>query len=419
MEIARHSDKIILSLILCLAILFLSVVAPLQNANAIAVIDDAIVGIIIVALAAIGITFVTTGAFSSSTEYVRSLMDEFATSQNTTVYEQLRSAQVGTNKLGQLLLNNRFVVYISTFAEWLKLKFNLTNNSDLEVVSAGASINGLTTYETPFQFQYNNQSYEIYTTNVPSFALVQYQSTTTRMVVIVSTYEFTTTTLIRVQSNGQVYTSTFERNSGNKINSASGEVYYWDSTAAVRNDMGYPSNFPFDPSYPAQEWKDALAGTGSIVTNPDSISIVTGTIEIPLDDDNYTDGDGAVIDLDAPWGTAYDDITDDVIPEAFSESEVGTASIEYVQEEEVTEQVEETQETTNLPAGTIPYGPDQLPEFNLPTIWHYVAQWIADASVAMASVISVMTMLPNPYVNLFYATICLVIIFGLIKGLAK
>lgn len=418
-RIAGHYDKIILTLIMCLAVLFMATFTPFsQSAKAVAVVDDAIIAIIIAGLAAVGITFVTTGGFDTLTEYVGSLFDDFATDQGQSASSLLSGCQSGSDKLGRILLNNTFVQLISLFGSWLITHLNLSDNSSITLQAAGTSIDGYTSYELPITFQpigsYERDDFSNYVNT--AYAVIGYPSNNrSRWQILFWNIEpFTIRRVVTYRNNNGTDTSDLSSNL-----SASGIYYILISSTSggyTQQSWGgeYITNAELNTLY-----NSLVTGNAEIETSDVGISVSTGTIVLPEDDENYTDGDGAIIDLDAAWGMTYQDILDDVIPDDFSDSKEGTSSIEYVAEEEVAEAVESTSEITNLPAGTIPFAPGVLPEISLQSIWHYVAQWIADTAIAAGTLMAVVIQFPSPIVNLFYATVCLAIIFGLIKGFAK
>lgn len=415
-RIAGHYDKIILTLVLCLAILFLSTLSPFaQNTNAVGVIAPALIAIVIAGLAAVGITFVTTGSFNSLNDYVESLLEEFATSQNKTSLDLFSGCQSGSNKLGQLLINNRFVQLISTFASWLTAKFSLANNSEYTLQSADPSINSMVLYQLPFVITFTD-------TNTFTYYVVDYDGPGEAYVslCIAGNWNTVYARVISDQSGGTVRFYTHDNSTGNDINARTSNLdhqtgnFYW-TQYDMRSANALPTGYT---AYRDADWNN-IVSNGELSPGGVGIRIKTDVINPPLSDDNYTEGDGAIIDVGADWGTTYQDITEETIPTDYSDTKEGTATIEYVAEEEVAEAVESTSEITNLPAGTIPFTPLQLPDLQLSSIWHYVAQWISDTAIAAGSLMAIVIQEPAPMVNLFYATVCLAIIFGVIKGVAK
>lgn len=414
---ARHYDKIIITLFMCLAILFMATFSPFADSTkAIAVVDDAIIAIIIAGLAAIGITFVTSSSYSNLNDYVTSLLEQYALDHNTTVDILLKGTQSGTDKLGRLLINNRFVILIDSFAKWITAHFSLADNNRYDVVIPGVALGNLHGYSLPVTFISDDSTwvFTIEDQDATDDVAIFFQKPSGSGSWSVRGITRGTAKIkgIEIASNGTTFTNTVNLD-------ATLNGWHWNYPQAF-----YISTSRYDDAnvlygYYESEIRTALYTYDSLTNTPYGIIINTGDITYPTDNENYVDGDGAIIDVDADWGLSYSDVTEQVIPDGFSDSKEGEASIEYVTEEEVAEAVEDTSEITNLPAGAIPFVPLALPQFNLISIWHYVQQWISDTAIAASSLMSIATLAPNPMVNLFYALVCLAIIFGFIKGLAK
>lgn len=415
-RVARHYDKLILTLILCLAILFIATFSPFaQKAEAVGVIAPALIAIVVAGLAAVGITFVTTGSFSSLNDYVESLLIEYAASRNLTPNELFRGCQSSSDKLGRLLLNNTFVQLISTFATWLISRYDLTNNSDYTLQSGDPSVGEMVVYKLPFVITFTD-------TNIFTYYVVDYDGDGEAYVSLCIAGRWNTVyaRVITEYEGGTVRFYTHDNSTGNNINESTKELsnvigdFYW-AQYDMRSANALPSGYT---AYSEADWNRIMAN-GELTPGGAGIRIKTSILNPPLDDEDYTDGDGAIIDVGADWGTTYDDITDVIIPGDYSASKEGEAEIEYTTEDEIVEEIESTSEVSNLPSGTIPFSPDSLPEIHLSSIWHYVAQWIQDTAIAAGSLMAIVVQNPSPMVNLFYATVCLAIIFGLIKGFAK
>lgn len=417
-RVAGHYDKIVLTIIMCLAILFLATFSPLaESTRAVGVLSGSLLAIIVAALAAVGITFVTTGSFSNSAELVESLIFECADYYGVSVDSMTSGIQSGTNKLGQILINNRFVQFIDTLAKYIRYKYNLVDNSHVTIRPQGMSMGQVTLYNLPVTVMSGNAQ-EGYTTEMylgvgyAAFVAANPSNPTSVIMNVVSEVPGTVEE-IYIRPNGQVGTAAHRVELA--YDSVSGK--YLASNYREYQSSGW-KNYIIN-NYTINSTTDYEHYLGYNVLPTEGISINTGVITPPLEDDNYTDGDGAIIDIGAAWGLTYDDVTDDVIPGDYSDSKEGEASIEYAAEDEIAEAVESTSEITNLPAGTIPFTPLQLPQIHLSSIWHYVAQWISDTAIAAGSLMAIVVQNPGPMVNLFYATVCLAIIFGLIKGIAK
>lgn len=330
----------ILALALAIFAFLLFSFGPMQQTSeAIVGVDDAIIAIIIAALAAIGITFVTTGGYRSLNEYVASLMEEYALEQGVTVNSQLRGVQSGTNSLGQLLLNNRFVVYIQVFGAWLKTKFSLTNNSTTTVVQAGLTIGDFVSYNMPFQWQvpgYYINSYEYY----------EFISTKPVFVIVTRSDPYYTIYFLSKYSDNKIIVNAYH---GSELNSSQTRDLntYWPVTEFYTYNTGF-NMAEFATGYQVYAGSDLInalngnSGDMSLDQNNIGIDIETGTISLPYDDPNYTAGDGAILDVGAGWGEDYGTVTGVTIPGEFSDGRAGEAAIEYEGEDAVQDQVEDT-----------------------------------------------------------------------------
>lgn len=423
---ARHYDKIVLTLIMCIAILFMATFSPFAaSAKAVAIVDDAIIAIILAGLAAMGITFVVSGQYTNLNDFIGSELQEFANDSNTTMPELLQGTQSGTDKLGRLLINNRFLMLIETFGRWLIAKYNLVNNNHQIVVNSGLTYAGYTVYGGTLTVKSADRNYDRYYLPEGVYAVFVHNGANTGndvSIYLISDLSYTALTA------EWYYNNRLESESIRDINFVDNGYIQGFPVVDAKTNFAlltqrngntfnqFNSNFAvYDSEYLANTLEsDNLR----VVDNP-NIAVDTDTILLPTDDSNYTEGDGAVIDLGADWGTTYTDITDDVIPDAFDNSKSADATITYEDAEVIEEAVESTSEITNLPAGTIPFTPLQLPNLNLTSIWHYVAQWISDTAIAAGALMAIVVQEPHPMVNLFYATVCLAIIFGIIKGMAK
>lgn len=331
----------VLAFALAILAFFIFVGSPFeQAATAIVGVDDAIIAIIIAALAAIGITFVTTGGYRSLNEYVGSLMEEYASEQGVTVNSQLRGVQSGTSSLGKLLLNNRFVVYIQVFGAWLKNKFSLTNNSTISVVQAGYNIGDFVAYGMPFQWRQdgyyiNGYEYIEFIASKPVFVILG-----------VSNNGWTQINFLSKYANNSIIVNTYHNDTLNNSQTYDLATYWpvteYYSYAAGQAPNDYSAAFTMYDQSLINQALNGNSGDMSIDQNNIGIDIETGTITLPYDDPNYTAGDGAVLDVGADWGEDYGTVTGVTIPGEFSDGRAGEAEIEYQGEDTVQDQVEDT-----------------------------------------------------------------------------
>lgn len=336
---------------LAMAILafFIFVGSPFrQAAQAFEVVTDAIIAIIIAGLAAIGITFATTGAFDSLNEYVRTLIDDYCDDHNISPSQFLNGTQSGTNSLGQILINNRFVVVISTFATWLQSKFSVADNTITTLETQGNYLGNCTLTELPTDGLYIRNNYN----ERWEMELVQIRGSSRTYVEGNGFYIFVSDSPSVVEYNLTVL---------NSITGAVKRTAHWEVTLSQSSFT--INQYTFNPTsvYAAAKqevdittgnWVPAIAdnsladmaaaiNAGYEIRHNEGIAIHSGDITVPLDDDNYTEGDGAIIDVGAQWGDTYGDVIEG-IEGAFSDSEYLIPSITYEGEDEVQEQVQDT-----------------------------------------------------------------------------
>lgn len=319
-----------------------------QSANAIAGVDDVIISIIIAALAAMGVTFVVQGSFSSTQEYVSSLMEQYASERGVTVAQQLRGASTGVNSSGKLLLNNRLVAYIDGFLIWLTSKLGLINNSRKTVQVAGYAFGEITIYYSDSSIsqdvQWDRNWKDIYTFNQPVLLVLTTTNTSSiGLYAVTNNYDEVSYRyrMIRISDNlvgeDKNLTASLSK-TGNLYGITVDSDKYWGQINAYNGQISVYSGLTIN----AYSDFAAVLNNGNVnITNQSQIDAVTGVINPPSSDADYEQGDGAVLDLDAVWGMSYDDVTDS-IPNDFGDDQEGEASIEYASEQEVIDQVEQT-----------------------------------------------------------------------------
>lgn len=353
-------SKRVLAMALAILAFFIFVGSPFgQTAKAVVGVDDAIIAIIIAALAAMGITFVTTGAFQSTQQYVGNLMQEYASANNTSIGNQLLGTQVGSNKLGQIVMNNRLVVYIQGFAIWLMSKFGMTSNEAYELVTAGTQINGIQTYALPISFYGNVGNYEY------EFNIITSQDEVYGIFVYTAEGQAATLYLL---SNGPAQVKRISMNAYGTTERtytlSSTNVWAFSYVAYTNTDLSMQSTLK---KYSYEDAMTALGHGSDLDINNIGVDIgaVTGDITLPRDDPDYNEGDGAILDVGADWGDTYPTITDGVIPGEFSEGKEGAAAIDYETEEVVQDQVEDT------PSQQVSQNVDEYRSLGLPDVFPF------------------------------------------------
>lgn len=329
-------SKRVLAMALAILAFFIFVGSPFgQSAKAIVGVDDAIIAIIIAALAAMGITFVASASYGSLEEYVGSLMEEYATTRGATFNQLLTGTQTASNRLGQILLNNRFVTLVSAFGVWLKSKFSLADNSTTNVVAGTSTWGGLDVYLLPVSIAHR--------TGDPVYEYVVYRVSGSSVYGVFRQNGVTVTLQILSRSNAQVQRITYRQDGSVFEDPPSNLTHFpaYNVYSATLDSFTY-ENYPTLNSvtvYTGEQIDNALLG--EIVEGGAPIDIVTGVIDLPTERNDFDD-EGAVLDLNAPWGLGYDDLTDVVIPGLFTDGAEADADITYQEEDEVAQQVEDT-----------------------------------------------------------------------------
>lgn len=320
-----------------------------QRAQALVGVDDALVAVVIAALAAMGISFVSTGAYNSLNSYVGSLIDQYASSSGTSIVDMTRGCNAGANNIGQLLLNNRYVVLVEGFAAWLRATFSLTDNSTITILSPGTEINGLTMYTLPIAWASGsngaNPSYEWTIISADSTVYCLFGTGSSSQLLIQATARFfsqsqATLHRSRINTSGTVNNYTYTMNPTANTHYTLFDYYY------VSTD---PVNFNTDFTvYPFDDWYPILTSEENIeeVLSSERIDINTGTISLPSEGSSYASGDGAVIDLQLPWGVTYPDIVSQWIPAEWTNTMSGDPTIAYEAATTVESQVSTTSETS-------------------------------------------------------------------------
>lgn len=338
--------KRVLAMALAILAFFIFVGSPFQqSANAVALIDDALIAVIIAALAAMGITFVASSSYNSLSEYVSSLLEDYATSRNVTFNDLFAGVQSGANTLGQLLLNNRFVQLIQGFGEYLKIRFNLVDNATVNTVTPEITVGNFISYALPFEAHRPKPSLndgQMYNTIVASddaYAILYYYDSTTVSAVIVSAVDCYVQ-LYDVSSSG-VQTAVGAAQQLTFIENYN--LYFKDGWTAWTTYQSNSNGYDFSGYTIYNSYQTVING---LIENSDfnqgnmSVVINTGDITLPEDNPDYSDGKGAILDVGADWGDTYPQITDNDIPLDWAPGQAGDTTITYDDAEAVQDQVE-------------------------------------------------------------------------------
>lgn len=319
----------VLAFALAILAFFIFVGSPFQTTARALVVDASIIGIIIAALAAMGITITAAGSFGDVTEYVEGLLQEYAQSRGLTVNQLFEGVQTGSNKLGDILLNNRFVILIDTFAKWIVSKFNLTDNDSKTLVAPGASINGLTLYRLPIvidsiKWPASDKGIMVITSDDEVYVAFGYDD---RILYANCLSDGPATLKFADVSDSGEWSTGYER-----------QLSYRDNYEKYVYVEGYVISYFGTSQYTSYVQAELEATlSGNISSSGKQIDVSTGIIEYPTDNQDYTDNSGAVLDVGGSWGETYDDLTDYQIPAGYED-----ATIEYQGEAAVADQIDDT-----------------------------------------------------------------------------
>lgn len=319
-----------------------------QRAQAIVGIDDALIGIVIAGLAAVGITFVSTGAYATLRELVFDELTQYAVANSTTLENIASGIQSGANGIGQILVNNRFLVMLQGFATYLIAKYSLTNNGTFVIQDVGSSLAGLTTYNLPISYVDNVNSYGTYSRYWAAGASVVYAMfylSSSR----ISPYFFS-------ESPFQVSATMYLNGSptetvqlwNSEFNDLNGQYkYVFDAGSGYSTRYQATNGFEY---YTLSDITGTLLDDSYIDENNIGININTGNMVLPLDDPSYDEDKGAVIDVAAPWGMTYPDIMQRWLPKEWAPGMSGNPTMTYETEQEVSDQVQTGPDTASVSA---------------------------------------------------------------------
>lgn len=337
----------VLALALAILAFFIFVGSPFQQAaKAVALVDDAIIAIVIAALAACGITFVTTGAYGNLKEYVSNMIRNYCEDNGTTTTALFNGVQYGKNNIGQILLNNRFLQVISVIVEYIKFKLGLTNNSNVTIQRKTAMLGNLEFTQLPIVGVGHNPN-----NGQSSEAIIEPDRSTSPVYVVFA--QNRGEKFVVSNNDGYVKVTVRKYDSRNNLISESVNTYHltkdnwWEISSAqidyAITEAATGMTTTWNPSVESYNIYDIMSAinTYSQIYSTEGISVRTGVIEAPDDKPEYDDSKGGVLDVGATWGEDLGNIIDDTIPGDFSEGKEGSAELFLEDEVAVQDQVEE------------------------------------------------------------------------------
>lgn len=329
-------------LLACLAFLIFCGV-PFQQAHAVAVVDDAIVAVIILALAGMGITFSVTGGYLTAREWVREAVESLAL--------DFSFAKYGVDKSGNLLINNTFLDRVRAIATYLVSEFGLIDNNVTNVQSSGTISGSYYAYATPMEFHAVSGSNRFHIVSSGSVSVILCWATSEKTAVrpvVVSQAPFTVSQYVQGSPDGN-HLSTATYNSIHISDSDSDYYAWWNNSirshlstsgsTASRYDF---SSYVVNNTVVASQ-SDALSVARSwFGDDPEyrnSVDIVTGTLDIPSSNDIA--GNSGVLTLPLPWGVTLPEILGDV-PGLVVDEELGGVTLDLESDQDVADSIDQS-----------------------------------------------------------------------------
>lgn len=395
---------------ICFALVILLAFCPLLQLRAHAASFEDIVMIIWSAMQGCGIKLY--GAVNDTISFLSNEVSEFISSTNQTISNAISGFRYSVNNLGEFIINNSFLGFVNDFIQWFQNKYNLSNNSDVQLTNSFTSLNGLTSYSLPMRIV--NQTvfaeWTVYIVTGPAFC-IWYEDSYNASSASLSFWSNTECTVLKTYgSNNNQWTSTYQ------LTETAANGIYWARDRTSYAKTGYGLDV-FD-IYLWDDVHEAYTSLPVIEPGEPAIYAVTTTIVAPEYNADFVFGDGAVINIGGDWGDTIYDLFDHIrrlIGDLSNQITIYYRSMQQIQE-----QVPPASDVTNLPSGSIYHINGLLQDSNgegglrLGGIWHYVTSWVEDFTEAAPIVWYCVTSCPNPIVNMVYAVTVITIVIGFI-----
>lgn len=246
---------------------------------------DSLTTLVLAILDSLGISFSSSSDTPSEDIYsfAQSQIEEFIEYENSNWEEFWRQAQVGVDKLGNLLLNHTTAGKIYQFANWLIGKYNLENNSSVDTTASSVatySLNGYPCFPVPTIFNSSGLSAGISFSN---------SSAPTYFFCVFIDAQHTTFGMFPFSKAPFSYSYTLnwgESSSTRQASALAGNFYYSQFqyiTLSLRN-YSHPSEELILPYSSLSQLNSILSLGGDVVSNspaPYQIVINTTTVNIP------------------------------------------------------------------------------------------------------------------------------------------
>lgn len=324
-----------ISFLLCFVLLFFAFAGPFrQQAQAVAIVDDIIVAIILAVAAASGIAIQSNG-FSTVGDFILDKLAEFGQTIGKT-WSDIQDAFSARNWLvlqGALSIGSALSDLVTGFIDWLRIEFDFADDTDtpiIEPVPAGAYLGPYALISLPFTF-------------VTDFSLERYQSYSSSETVFLIALRPTATSSIGlylvspVASSCNVYNSITNLVYPFSLSSVSSTGIYYNSQMTLGNtpDMFARNGVPW-----YEGTLQNVVNSYTITSQPgvsDYVNAGVGTMDIPLVDDPTSD-DGLTLTFPGSQVLTIDDII--AIIEAAVTSVYPTIEVEETPANELPEEMD-------------------------------------------------------------------------------
>lgn len=321
---------------LCIAISLLMVIiafsAPFgQSAEAVAIVDDALILIIIAALAGMGIYF-TAQSTSDAAAWVRTQINASGI--------DFTGSSYGTNRLSNILVNNTFLGHVSLLAQYIRTQYSLTDNTQTSIQSQ--------------RFMYLQDGSRVFTMNVSLPFNGQWptagEPASGTLFSVYEEYQFENGTIIRtniyddqtrdleiVGQNGTVTKYGYISRSCNAYVFCTNYYNYSGSGLIPMRVAGVtPSGYIDENSVSSNsDWNSIF-----LIISDDVLGLKTGQINIPTDQQIGTDA--GIISIPTTWGRTMPQILDDVTTYVPAGTMIGTTTLTIAPTTTVEQQVDQT-----------------------------------------------------------------------------
>ena len=299
----------VLSVILVFVLVFWVFAVPLsQHADALA--GVIVAGAVAAVMAMAGISIVTSGMSAYEIQqWVEDKLDQWAADVGSPLETLLNSSGIGVTISGLLVIGTAVANGINSFISWLRNDLALTDNSNVEIISAGVDIDGIEFgYMPEIQFYNGQRTFEQYIVLSHGIAYTLYMDTSTDYYLFYASNEdFTLVRIATRISDGYQQAYTYQATINNN------GVYYWSGVGqiSIPKSTNNAPNCPYYGEFTTAK-NQTLVNLGNNIDVQGNLSLNTGVITLPT---VQTD-DKIFVDVGALPGSSVTEVTSGVFVDA-------------------------------------------------------------------------------------------------------